>query len=75
MCICINCRHIYNCLTYQFVSVQHNKPERSISKCFIPNKTVLNVNVSKEYNNLSLDWDITECLSFSEKPGSWSIKT
>nr|WGH12862.1 hypothetical protein Ycf34 [Echinothamnion sp.] len=72
MCICINCRHIHRCKTYEFIENQHNK-NRNEPKLsyFIPIDTLIIVNINKKYLNIYLDWDLQECSSFVEKPGNW----
>nr|YP_009398874.1 hypothetical protein [Cliftonaea pectinata]ARW68144.1 hypothetical protein [Cliftonaea pectinata] len=72
MCICINCRHIYNCEIYRFIEEQHKeKLTKRVKPSFIPNDTILNINIDKRYNNITFDWDLIECLSFIEEPGLW----
>nr|QJH88256.1 Ycf34 [Pterocladia lucida] len=66
MCICINCRHAYNCITYNFIERQHRK--KDINSHFIPIKTVISINY---FNINQFEWDLKECLSFVEKPGKW----
>lgn len=73
MCICINCRHIYKCQTYQFIEIQHGSKESRQSN-FIPVQTVIVVNINKQFDDLLLDWDLKECASFIEKPGNWLKK-
>nr|ARW60172.1 hypothetical protein [Laurencieae sp.] len=79
MCICINCRHIHNCITYKFIEKQHNKNKvlRNNNNSFIPINTTININVNKNNEEILIDWDLVECLSFVEKPGNWlsSIKS
>ena len=72
MCICINCRHIGRCSTYQFIKQQHNKLIVSENVLFNPISTIIDVNVKKKNTLTIIDWDLTECLSFVEKPGNWS---
>nr|ARW68674.1 hypothetical protein [Palisada sp.] len=76
MCICINCRHIHNCTTYQFIEKQHNILVIHKKMSFNPVSTILNVNINKKNGLVFIDWDLIECLSFTEKPGNWlnSIK-
>nr|QCI08604.1 hypothetical protein [Spermothamnion repens] len=80
MCICINCRHIAYCSTYIFIKQQHNKKvEKKIpifneqSNKFIPSEHIINVSIKvySQEHPVILDWDLKECLSFIEKPGSW----
>lgn len=70
MCICINCRHIHKCQTYQFIEIQHGSNVSKRSK-FTPIQTVIVVNMNKQSDNFLLDWDLKECTSFIEEPGSW----
>ena len=50
MCICINCRHIHNCVTYQFISKQHNYVSKEPQSyfTFFPKDTIINVNLGKK---------------------------
>nr|ARW60576.1 hypothetical protein [Polysiphonia sp.] len=74
MCICINCRHIHQCKTYEFIEQQHeyhrNKQKTSY---FIPAQTLILVNINKKYEQIFLDWDLKECSSFVEEPGYWLV--
>nr|YP_010170936.1 hypothetical protein K8K75_pgp130 [Chondria tumulosa]QSD57077.1 hypothetical protein [Chondria tumulosa] len=75
MCICINCRHIHDCKTYQFISREHNKTlYHKNDILFTPLNTMVNVNVNKKDKKLFIDWDLIECSSFVEKPGYWLNK-
>ncbi len=75
MCICINCRHINHCTTYKFITKQHNLITKDLSNDakFIPKENVIQINIktNKKVHKMILDWDLIECLSFAEKPGSW----
>lgn len=74
MCICVNCRHIYQCQTYIFIEEQHNiKIKKTHDQVFLPNNNLIEINIKKNTNSTILDWDLIECLSFVEKPGSWLI--
>nr|YP_009397820.1 hypothetical protein [Sonderella linearis]ARW67006.1 hypothetical protein [Sonderella linearis] len=74
MCICINCRHIYNCKTYSLIAEQHYmRNESKKNYTFIPINTTIAININKKYQKIFLDWDLIECLSFTEKPGYWSL--
>ena len=76
MCICINCRHIQKCQTYRFIEEQHyNTNTYQEGENFVPINTLIIVSINKKNNSLLLDWDVKECLSFIEQPGSWLIKT
>nr|QCI05817.1 hypothetical protein [Dasysiphonia japonica] len=75
MCICVNCRHIKKCQTYIFIEKQHKSvlsKQHKIS--FIPINTLIQINIQKKRKITHLDWDLIECLSFVEKPGSWFVK-
>nr|YP_010851590.1 hypothetical protein Ycf34 [Echinothamnion hystrix]WGH14642.1 hypothetical protein Ycf34 [Echinothamnion hystrix] len=72
MCICINCRHIHRCKTYEFIEQQHNNHKiKQILNYFIPINTIIIVYINKKHVNIYLDWDLKECSSFVEKPGNW----
>lgn len=76
MCICINCKHIKNCKTYYFIEKQHHVTlfQNYNAHTFIPNNTIMQINLKKYMNTYILDWDLTECTSFIEQPGSWIKK-
>jgi len=76
MCICINCRHIHYCLTYQFIAQQHKKKlyNNNSKVSFTPINTIINININKSDEEIVIDWDLIECLSFVEKPGYWLNK-
>nr|YP_010619636.1 hypothetical protein PN023_pgp128 [Tayloriella tenebrosa]WAX03649.1 hypothetical protein [Tayloriella tenebrosa] len=72
MCICINCRHIHLCKTYEFIEKQHLNDKASKKRnSFIPIKTMIIVRINKQHLNIYLDWDLKECSSFVEQPGNW----
>nr|YP_009395762.1 hypothetical protein [Herposiphonia versicolor]ARW64742.1 hypothetical protein [Herposiphonia versicolor] len=74
MCICINCRHIHKCTTYQFIEEQHkniNIAKKNIKNYFTPINTIIIVNINKQEKYITLDWDLQQCSSFTEKPGFW----
>nr|YP_009397203.1 hypothetical protein [Thuretia quercifolia]ARW66389.1 hypothetical protein [Thuretia quercifolia] len=75
MCICVNCRHIDKCQVYKFIEEQHKTKNKKINLDFIPINTLIQINVSLNMNSNFIDWDLKECLSFVEKPGSWIIST
>nr|YP_009244088.1 hypothetical protein Gele_074 [Gelidium elegans]AMK96330.1 hypothetical protein Gele_074 [Gelidium elegans] len=67
MCICINCRHATNCITYSLIEKQHKK--KTLNKGnFSPNRTIININY---IDHNEFEWDLKECLSFTERPGKW----
>nr|QCI05184.1 hypothetical protein [Centroceras clavulatum] len=72
MCICINCKHMNYCSTYYFIEVQHNKKKYQNIKNFTPINTLIQINLKLKSKHYILDWDLIECLSFIEKPGSWT---
>nr|YP_010198580.1 hypothetical protein LK037_pgp109 [Gracilaria pacifica]UAD86996.1 hypothetical protein [Gracilaria pacifica] len=73
MCICVNCRHVHNCVTYHLIQKQHNYRynKKIISTYFIPKETLINININYIDKSIYFDWDLMECLSFVEIPGSW----
>nr|QCI07462.1 hypothetical protein [Leiomenia cribrosa] len=71
MCICINCRHVNVCNTYELIKNQHNQKIKKIKKAFIPKNTLIKININQNNNHSEFDWDLTECLSFIEQPGAW----
>ena len=72
MCICVNCRHIKKCQTYIFIEKQHkNNVSKVQNTSFIPVNTLIQINIQKKKEFTHLDWDLIECLSFVEKPGSF----
>nr|QCI04315.1 hypothetical protein [Anotrichium furcellatum] len=77
MCICINCRHINKCTTYTEIKKRHNVNNKNIviEDIFLPYHNTIQVNIQfkQKERYIYLDWDLTECLSFVEQPGSWTI--
>nr|YP_010197557.1 hypothetical protein LK244_pgp136 [Gracilaria flabelliformis subsp. simplex]UAD85973.1 hypothetical protein [Gracilaria flabelliformis subsp. simplex] len=75
MCICVNCRHVHNCVTYYLIQKQHyyKYNKKIISNYFIPKEALINININtnRTDKNIWLDWDLIECLSFVEIPGYW----
>jgi len=77
MCICINCRHINSCTSYNFIKKQHNKNFINLSKTnktlFIPHNNTMKINakIQEKIYYININWDLIECLSFIEKPGAW----
>nr|QVY58037.1 hypothetical protein [Betaphycus gelatinus] len=72
MCICINCQHVHHCITYSVIQYQHNK-QSSVKNIlfFIPFEPLIEVNIYNIEDNVKMEWDIVECLSFAEQPGCW----
>nr|YP_063673.1 conserved hypothetical plastid protein [Gracilaria tenuistipitata var. liui]AAT79748.1 conserved hypothetical plastid protein [Gracilaria tenuistipitata var. liui] len=76
MCICVNCRHVQDCMTYYMIQKQHDliyNNKKVTDNFFVPKETLINININ--YTNLHtyFDWDLVECLSFTEKPGYWIV--
>jgi hypothetical protein len=74
MCICINCKHINYCRTYSFIELQHKDKKSYTQFNFTPINTLIQINLKNYNKEYILDWDLIECLSFIEKPGSWQVK-
>ena len=73
MCICINCLYVHECSTYQNIQKQHGTSFAKNKLLFNPLDPIIHVNISNNSKSLQIDWDITECLSFVDKPGHWVI--
>nr|YP_010902449.1 hypothetical protein REP52_pgp133 [Hypnea nidifica]WCH54304.1 hypothetical protein [Hypnea nidifica] len=72
MCICINCQHVKNCITYKIILIQHHQPVPTKNNIiFTPKNTLIQINLSQNLYNIKLEWDLVECSSFVEKPGFW----
>ena len=74
MCICINCKHIKYCNTYYLIESKHKLTLSCNIYDFTPNHTIIQINLKKYTDIYILDWDLIECLSFVERPGSWKLK-
>nr|YP_009296223.1 hypothetical protein Sebd_071 [Sebdenia flabellata]AOM65158.1 hypothetical protein Sebd_071 [Sebdenia flabellata] len=74
MCICVNCRHVHICTTYTLIQKQHDQNVKISTMNFIPTNTLIKINISQSKDYHMFDWDLKECLSFTEKPGNWLIK-
>ncbi len=77
MCICINCKHIRYCKTYQFIEDRHyhdDKNNKQNSANFTPINTIITVSINKKKEYVILDWDLRQCASFIEKPGHWLVQ-
>lgn len=68
MCICINCKYIHQCLTYRLIAQQHQHFIISSIHSFYPHNVILQVGCDNQYN---IEWDIIECMSFTDEPGQW----
>lgn len=73
MCICINCLYVHKCSTYKNIQKQHKKYSEQDRQLFNPLDPVINVNICNTSGSFEVDWDVTECLSFIDKPGNWII--
>lgn len=73
MCICVNCRHTHRCTTYLFIQQRHKKlVVKSLDIYnFTPQDTLIKINIVKKIDQIKFDWDLIECLSFTEQPGQW----
>nr|YP_010726632.1 hypothetical protein P8482_pgp087 [Hypnea edeniana]WCH54703.1 hypothetical protein [Hypnea edeniana]WDY85107.1 hypothetical protein [Hypnea edeniana] len=72
MCICINCRHVKDCITYKIILIQHNQSvSRKNDIVFTPSNTLVQININQSLYHMKLEWDLVECSSFVEKPGFW----
>nr|YP_009488574.1 Ycf34 [Grateloupia filicina]AWD77427.1 Ycf34 [Grateloupia filicina] len=74
MCICVNCNHVHICNTYALIKKQHGKFDFHVMPEFIPTQTIIQINIKNSSHDINFDWDLRECLSFSEKPGKWLTK-
>lgn len=74
MCICLNCGRINGCRVYFIIEQQHQEKTNSLSveKPFCPQAPILLcINFFSRKTIYLLEWDVNECLSYQEKPGSW----
>ena len=74
MCICLNCGRINGCRVYFLIEKQHQEltVDIDIDKYFSPQAPILLcINFFSKKRLYLLEWDVNECLSYEEKPGSW----
>ena len=72
MCICLNCDRINGCKVYFLIEQQHQEITKGIDKSFSPQAPILLcINFFSKKSLYLLEWDVNECLSYEEKPGSW----
>lgn len=73
MCICLNCGRINRCRVYFLIEKQHQEITKGIeNKSFFPQAPILLcINFFSKKSLYLLEWDVNECLSYEEKPGSW----
>nr|YP_009314907.1 Hypothetical protein ycf34 [Scinaia undulata]SCW23362.1 Hypothetical protein ycf34 [Scinaia undulata] len=74
MCICINCLYVHQCSTYQYIEKQHGKKSTKKKELFSPKNPIIHVNIYNDRDTRQMDWDIVECLSFIDEPGSWKVE-
>nr|YP_009257506.1 hypothetical chloroplast RF34 [Coeloseira compressa]ANH09589.1 hypothetical chloroplast RF34 [Coeloseira compressa] len=74
MCICVNCLHVSRCKTYYLIGRQHGHCLNHCAMNFIPVSSLILVNITKSQDLNVFEWDLKECLSFTEKPGNWILK-
>ena len=78
MCICINCFYLQNCSVYRFIETQHQikVDQKKSNSSFIPKQTIIKNEITvTSQNSTIVDWDVSECSNFFEKPGVWLEKT
>nr|YP_010127890.1 conserved hypothetical plastid protein [Lessonia flavicans]QPP20417.1 conserved hypothetical plastid protein [Lessonia flavicans] len=76
MCICLNCNRIDNCEIYFIVEQKHNEKKKYHKKkrpFFPQSPTLLCINFFSKKKLYLSEWDVNECLSYQEKPGSWML--
>lgn len=75
MCICLNCRYIYECQTYEVIELKHSLTKEKIvkesKKNYIPYSPVIMVNSNIKTGDI--EWDVIDCLSFQESDGAWIL--
>lgn len=72
MCICLNCNRINRCRIYFIIEQQHQEKIKYQTKLFSPQAPILLcINFFSKKSLYALEWDVNDCLSYQEKPGSW----
>ena len=75
MCICLNCSRLNSCQIYSIVEQKHGEKQEHIKTFFSPQSPILTcINFFSKEKLYTIVWDVNECLSYQEKPGSWLIK-
>nr|YP_010337878.1 hypothetical protein MW591_pgp152 [Timspurckia oligopyrenoides]UNJ17463.1 hypothetical protein [Timspurckia oligopyrenoides] len=75
MCVCINCLYINSCSIYHIIEKNHKQHSKRVKPLtFHPVEPILNINLYLHSNDINIDWDLVECLSFIESPGVWLDK-
>jgi hypothetical protein len=72
MCICINCAFVDQCITYHAVETQHQQPHLTDRPSFTANSPTINVNIRTTDQEIQMEWDVVDCLSFVEERGKWA---
>ncbi|NJK40239.1 MAG: Ycf34 family protein [Acaryochloridaceae cyanobacterium SU_2_1] len=75
MCICVNCHHVDDCITYHAVETQHQQPHLTDAPGFEPCQPTINVNIrnsTHKHTEVQMEWDVVGCESFVEEAGKWS---
>ena len=74
MCICLNCRRLYECTIYFLIEEKHQEPHFAIHRpSYKPASPIVEINQLTKKSKVNLEWDLVECLSFEEEPGNWLI--
>lgn len=71
MCICLNCEYLKICKQYNFIEKKHFEETITIEPFFVPTNSITIVNFHSSLNNVEIEWDMFECISFKEKPANW----
>nr|YP_010444046.1 Ycf34 [Haramonas pauciplastida]UTE94933.1 Ycf34 [Haramonas pauciplastida] len=75
MCICLNCYYLSLCKQYHMIETNHFEDHITIEPRFFPIQTILKITIGLKRSNTSkikTEWDVTECLSFRERPANWT---
>nr|YP_011007316.1 hypothetical protein V2495_pgp064 [Scytothamnus australis]WAM64745.1 hypothetical protein [Scytothamnus australis] len=76
MCICLNCDRIKICQIYSIIEQTHGEKQNmktkiQMKKIFPQSPVLICLNFFSKKSTYLLEWDVNECLSYQEKPGSW----
>lgn len=75
MCICLNCVRIVNCHIYSIIAEKHKEQfdfnSDHLSVFFPQSPIILTILYPSLKKNFLLEWDVNDCLSYQEQPGSW----
>ena len=72
MCICVNCHYVDRCTTYHAVEGQHQQPHLTEAPDFEAVEPSINVNIRNTADEIQMEWDVVDCLSFKEEAGKWA---